>query len=69
MFSNSISFALIQQMELKKQADQETHSKNVPVFVPEINNSTAWSQYLLLGLSKILVVIGQWLRSPQQLSF
>ena len=72
MFLDSVRKSLIHQKELKKQTDQAcqvAHSKNVSVPILENNNSTTWRQYLLLGLSKILVASGQWLRSPNQLSF
>jgi hypothetical protein len=69
MFSNSVRSALIRQIKLKKQAGQVKHIKNVPAPVGEINDSTAWRQHVLLGLSEFLVVVGQWLKSPNQLSF
>jgi hypothetical protein len=69
MFTHSVRFALIQQIESHEQADQGTQLGNVPVLAREKNTPTSWGQFLLLGLSEILIVVGQWLKSGQQLSF
>ncbi len=69
MFSNSVQLDQIRQIEFKQHTDQVAHNKNVPTPAGEKDDSTTWRQYLILGLSKILVVAGQWLKSPNQLSF
>jgi len=69
MFTHSVRLALIRQIELHERADQGTQFGNVPVPAQEKNIPTSWGQYLLLGLSEILIVVGQWLKSGHQLSF
>jgi hypothetical protein len=69
MFTHSVRFAQIQQIELHEQADQGAQLGNVPVLAQEKNTPTSWGQFLLLGISKILIVVGKWLKSGQQLSF
>jgi len=69
MFTHSVRLALTRQIKLHERDDQGTQFKNLPVSAQEKNIPTSWGQYLLLGLSKILIVAGQWLKSGHQLSF
>ncbi len=69
MFTHSVRLALTRQIELHEQDDQGAQFENLPVPAQEKNVPMSWGQYLLHGLSKILIVTGQWLKSGQQLSF